>query len=129
MPIFLNWDNSTHDRILFECQPPITWNEFEEKVHQAHIMIESERRRVDLLIWANGDLPDGFALPHFRKAFDNQPANFGSVFIVTPEKRSITMLLQRFASIMNNALSVKNKINFYASLDDARQASAHPAAS
>ena len=120
MPIQISWDTPTQDQILIELSPPLTWNDFQNSVHEAHQMIARVDHAVDMIIWAKLSLPQGFALPQFRAAFQNQPKNIRQVIIVPEDKPKMMMFFKRLASVIQQAFPKKGSLIFVDSIEEAR---------
>ena len=120
MPIQISWDTPTQDQILLELCPPVTWNDFQKQIHEAHLMIAGVNHTVDMIIWAKVSLPQGFALPQFRSAFQSQPKNIGRVIIVPEDKPKMMMFFKRLASVLQQAFPKSGSLIFVDTIDEAR---------
>ncbi len=120
MPIQVQWDTLTQDQLVVELSAPLTWKDFQQGIDQAHRMIAQVDTTVTMIIWAKAALPPGFALPHFRTAFQNQPRNTGRVIIVPEEKPRMLMFFKRMGTVIQQAFPNKNGVVFVDTIDEAR---------
>lgn len=115
------WHDAEQTVICTEYSGAWTWDDFHATVDSAVSMMNTRPCRVDLIIapHPNSVMPRGSAEPHFKRAIQVLPPNFGLQVIV-----SRSVLSRTIASIFVKLLSRESyhdRLFFVSSVDEAYQ--------
>ncbi len=114
------WDAPDQERLVLRFSPPVSWDEFDAGVRQAHAVCLAHCVPVDLIILAQTPMPEGIALTHLTGAFRSQPRNVRRLIIVPEKQSGISALLMELASIIRRLFPQQSPVIFADSLDQAR---------
>lgn len=113
------WDSPGQERLLLKFSPPVSWNEFDASIKQAHAVCASNGQSVELIVLAQTPMPEGIALTHLTAAFRSQPANVRRLIIVPEQRSGMTALLIELASVIRRLFPQQGPIFFVNSLEEA----------
>lgn len=118
----VQWDSEQKRYVILEFAFTITWDEFHEGVRLAHDLIAAHSDPVGLLIIAEGPLPVGHAMSHFRMAFLEQPENVAKVVVVVGNAASyLERFIQNLVSVLGRTLpSQTRKFQIVRTMEEGR---------
>jgi hypothetical protein len=84
MEIEVAWADDQQRLIYVKYLGTWTWDEYDDSIRRVSDLMRAVEHPVDVIIdtRAHPQPPDSNVLTHFRKAREDQPANFGQVVIV-----------------------------------------------
>ncbi|MCC6894907.1 MAG: hypothetical protein IT321_18955 [Anaerolineae bacterium] len=117
----ISWFDPEQTIICTEYSGAWTWDDFHTTLEAAIAMMQSVDYRVDLIVapHRNAVMPKGSFEPHFKRAIQLMPPNFGIQAIVSHSILSRTVA-SIFLKISKNS-AFHNRLFFVTNMDEAHQ--------
>ncbi|PJF23445.1 MAG: hypothetical protein CUN56_00920 [Phototrophicales bacterium] len=116
----VEWLSDKQDKILLEFQYHWNWSSFHAGVSRDHEMIRSVEHDVVLILHPASVFPSN-PMPHFWRAFEDQPPNLKKIVVVTPTDGEPILLsfMRRIAKIIAHFFPNSSKVEFVKSVEEA----------
>jgi len=100
MPMKVYWEDETKTVIRTIGEGSWTWDDYHASLDKIAEMMRSTDHRVDILNirQSRAMMPRGSAMPHFRRAMDVLPPNFGIMVLVSGSRFS-AMIVNMFIKL------------------------------
>jgi hypothetical protein len=121
MPLIVSWDNDDKTAIRVDSPSIWTWEDFDNAVDEAFVMIRSVEHAVSMIITTSSGkaAPKGLPVPHIMRMIRNKPKNAGVAVIVDP-RRQERFAARVFAAVLKVRKNAAQQTLYASSLEEAR---------